>query len=256
MVTKKGDNRNLSADNNPANPDSVGKEKKNEDSQKKQSKQIMWAVILMVSIIVIILAVPYLMNNYFNKFDYNGLEFTKTKFGKLDVYVGDIPVFDSNPDSTKVTGKSIVSGYSLYLRNDPRKLKNIDVLLDINNITFIKQKSVYVSYNSSAPLCQHNVISAAELGKFLMNFGNLDVEGAFINEDYAKQSKVPYVTCENHPDNTVILVVNGNEDKISKIKKNCYELQYKECNILDVIEKFIVSVAEGYVSSVYLPGRG
>jgi len=255
MESKKGEKENnMSVSNNPDNMDTISDEMKSEESRKKQNKQLIWATVLMISVIAIILIVPYLMNNYFNKFDYNGIEFTKTKFGKLDVYVGELPIFNSDSGNA-ITGKSIASIYSLYLRNDPRKLDNVDVLLDVNNITFIKKKTVYVSYNSSAPPCNYNVVAAAELGKFLINFGGLDVEGAFINKDYAEQSKTPYVTCENHPDNTVVLVVSGQENKISKIKINCYEVQYKDCDILDVTEEFIISVSEGYINYTYSNGN-
>lgn len=233
--------------------------KKESELKEKQNKQVMWAVILILSVIVIVLATPHVVNNYFNKFDYHGLEFQKTRLGKINFYSTRIPIIvDSNnvPAGTGLavegieSEKKLIGTYALNLREDPRNSDNIKVDLDVNNITFIKQKTVYASFNSSDPPCQHNVISAAEIARFLIDFGGLKAEGAVVNEDYAELNKIPYVTCESNPDNTVILIKDGNETKISKLKKNCYEIMYKDCEILPVSEKFILSILEGYINSL------
>ncbi len=251
MDEKKGENEKIESKITENTPNIDGDNVADispEELKKKQNKQVMWAIILMAAMIIIILSVPYFVSNYINKFDYRGLEFTKTKIGRIDLYTSSIPVATS---SGSITGKNILSEYSFYVRNDPRKLDFVGVELDINNITFLKNKQVYVSYNTSDPRCEYNIVSAAELGTYLVNFGNLNVTGSFVNEEYANASKVPYVTCENHPYNTVILITYGNENKISKIKENCYELQYKKCDILPVIERFILAMTEGYLNSVY-----
>ncbi len=252
MDEKKGEKENIELKNSETDGINSNNESITEiipqELKEKQNKQIMWAIILMAAMIIIILSVPFFVSNYINKFDYKGLEFTKTKLGKIDLYTSSIPIVGS---SGSITGKNILSEYSFYLRNDPRKLENVEAALDVNNITFIKNKAVYISYNSSDPRCEYNTVSAAELGRFLINFGNLNATGSFVNEDYAKAGKVPYVTCENTLHNTVILVFSGDEDKVSKRNENCYELEYKECDILQVIERFILAITEGYLNSVY-----
>jgi len=239
-------------------PESEEKKKNREAIKQKQNKQIVWAVVLMVSMIAIIIAVPYLRDNVFSKFNYQGMTFQKMMVGQLEFYNTKLPVYSQSSYSGVGTGlvveeesqKKQTGSYELSLRKDPRELDNITVDLDINNITFVKSRTVYVTYNASDPICQHNVISAADLANFLLNFGNFDVKGAFMDKDYAEANKIPYVTCENSPDNTVIMVVAGNESRISKVKDRCYKIEYANCDMVGVIDKFILSISEGYLNSV------
>jgi hypothetical protein len=218
--------------------------------EEKNHKQLLWAIIIMVLVIVIILAVPFIIKNYFNSFEYSGIDFSKTKLGNIDLFSATIPIFSTDASGT-VTGKDVTSEFTLNLRNDPRKLEDINVLLDKENITLTRDRTVYVSYNSSDPPCQHNVLSAANLARFFLDFENVNIEGAVINKDYANQNNIPYITCDNHPHGTVFLMLNGNENLITKIKDNCYLLQYKYCDMLPVTEKFMLTDVEGYMNKIY-----
>ena len=258
---------NESFDNPESKNLKIPEEDKIEDSlekeaiKRKQGKQVAWALFLMISVIIIILAVPFLRDNIFNKFSYNGMEFSKSVNGQLEIFSTKIPLYSSG-------GKSVVSGmvveeitkekigdYELMIRVDPRKIDNINVDLDINNITFVKKNIVYIAYNSSDPSCEHNIISAADLARFLLNFGGLDVEGAVMDKEYATASKIPYVTCDTNPSNTVIRIVAGKESKIYKVKENCYELMYNNCDVQGVTNRFILSIAEGYTNTVVNENR-
>lgn len=242
----------------PSKDDSAQEILEDAGQGEKQNRQVLWAIILMAGLILIILAVPYFMNNYVNKFDYHGIEFQKTMLGKIVFYSASIPVY-SQKSIGAVTGAAIVGDserkqvgeYAINFRTDPRKTDDIKIELDISNITFRKDRTVYATFNSSDPPCQHNVISAAILARYLLDFAQFDAEGAVMEQEYAKANKIPYITCENNPDNTVIRIVNGKENKISKVGNRCYELQYKECDILPVTEKFILIITEGYMKSVY-----
>jgi len=257
MVEKEVDlNTNIGTD---PQTDIESEKKHKEITLKKQNRQLIWAVFLMVSVIVIIIAVPYLRDNVFNKFNYEGITFQKTKIGDLTFYNTNLPVYHQPVSLSSATGMVVdeipgndkdQGGYLLTLREDPRELDNIKSDLDINNITFIKSKTVYVTYNASDPICEHNVISAADIARFLLNFGKLDAEGATVNKEYADENKIPYITCDNSPDHTVINMVAGNESRIFKVKDNCYELMYANCDMVGVTDKFIVNIIEGYLNSV------
>jgi hypothetical protein len=232
-----------------------------EDKHKKkelkirQNKQILWAIFFMVAIIVILLVTPYVRDNFFNKFSYHGIVFQKTTVGKLIFYTTKLPIYSqvsslvvSLIDNESQANLKQTGIYVLNFRNDPRKLNNITVDLDVNNMTFVSSNTVYVTYNVSDPICDHNVVAAADLANFLINFGNFKVNGALMNKDYAEAKRVPYATCSNNPDNTVILVLAGNESKISKISKRCYEIEYANCEISQATDKFILSMVEGYMN--------
>ncbi|MBS3124119.1 hypothetical protein J4437_05810 [Candidatus Woesearchaeota archaeon] len=207
--------------------------------KKKQNKQVFWAVILMGSIIIILLAVP-ILTKLLGKFSYINLEFQKTKLGKITFYSAYIPLSD-------LTG-NIIGSYPINFRNDPRKLEYIKVDVPDNQITFKRKDIIYLSLEPSDLPCEDDTIAVVGITNFLKDFGAMQVKGASVNESYAKEIKFPYVTCKTHPDNTVILIKNKNETKINKISANCYELSYKECEILQVTEKFQLAVLEGYMS--------
>lgn len=217
--------------------------------KEKQNKQILWAVILMLSILVIILLTPYVINNFFNKFTYIGLDFQKTRLEKIDFYSARVPTTVTMPVTGALISLDKITGnYPVNFRNDPRKLEYIKVEIPDNKISFLKDNIVYISLNSNDPPCEQNVISAVTLTNFLIDFGSLKVRGAITDKNYSEANNVPYVTCENSPRNTVILLKSGNETIIKKDKDNCYELIYNNCEILPVSEKFILSILENYMS--------
>lgn len=229
------------------------KESKEGDSKslrKKQNNQILWALVLMASVIIIIFLVPYIKQNVFNKFKYAGLDFYKTKLG-----------------SDKVTGAAVSNGivfyyteiplinqygfpigdYSIYFRNDPRELENISVDIIENKVEFEKNRLVFISIQYDAPICEDNIVSVVGLTNFLDKFGNLQVKGAMNDVMYASNNDLEYVTCETSPNNTVIEFRTGNETEVKRINKNCYEIVYKDCEINKATEKFILTIMEGYM---------
>jgi len=55
------------------------KQKKKLTKKEMQNRQIMWAVILMISLILIVVAVPLIKKNFIDKFRYINLDFQKTR---------------------------------------------------------------------------------------------------------------------------------------------------------------------------------
>ena len=197
------------------------------------------AVILMVSVLLIILIVPFVVKNFINKFEHNGIEFQKTKLGEIIFYSTRIPL-------SNIQGQAIGT-YSINFREDPRELEFIEVIIPDNVIDFAKGKTVYISLEADVPICEDNLIAVAGLTDFLKSFGALSVKGAMSNASYANETGFPYVTCKNHPENTVILIKNGEETIIKKTGDNCYELMYKDCEINKVTEKFGLIILKKYM---------
>ena len=215
-------------------------EKPKETSLKqKQNRQILWALVLMASVIIIIFLVPYIKQNVFNKFEYTGLYFYKTNINGIILYSTEIPLVNSY--------NFPIGDYSIYFRNDPRELENISINIIENKIQFEKNATVYISIEYDAPVCEDNIVSVVGLTQFLDRFGALKVKGAMNDAVYASNNQLNYITCKTNPDNTVILLKTGNETTISKTGENCYELKYKECEINKVTERFILTIIEGYM---------
>ncbi len=212
----------------------------NKAGKTKQNKQILIAIILMLLVVAMIFLVPYVIQNYFNKFDYINLDFTKTKVGNVVFYNTLIPIVDEN-------GK-IIQDYGLDFRSDPRKLEYIEANIPTEELKVLRNVKTYISISPDIKQCEDNGIAMVSLSRFLGGFARLDVKGASTNSSYAKEFNLTYATCKTNPNNTVIVIQSDNQTKIEKTQKNCYELSYTNCEIIPVTEKFNLMILEQYMS--------
>lgn len=216
-------------------------EKDNENNLKKENRQIMWMMTLMTLIIIIVIMVPYVYNNFINKFDYNGLEFQKTKLGDLVFYSSKFPVVSG-------TGQ-VIGDYAVNLRNDPRELDDVIVNVTDNKIQFAlegnKFGTTYISLNPFMKMCEDTVISMAALSGFLGDSG-LEVKSAYTDKAYARENNGTHRWCYDSGFDTVIIVTDGNETSITEIAPNCYKISYKDCEILKASERFELLILEEY----------
>lgn len=233
----------------PEEPAKVSDENLTDEKTKaKQNKQIFWAIVLIAAIIVIIIFIPIIKTNFLNKFNYQGLVFQHTQMGKIDFYSTKVPMTKITPSNGSLIKKSQISGhFALDLRNDPRVNKNISIEVLDNRIGFIKDGIVYITFDSDDPACPQNVISAVTITNFLIDFAGLKLSGATTDKNYSIATKTPYITCDTTRENTVIWFHEGEENKVKKIRSNCYELTYKDCDMLPVAEKFVLEILKGYM---------
>lgn len=222
-----------------------------EDIKKKQNRQVMIAIFLMIAVTVIILATPFIYAHFFTKFTYMNLEFQKTKLGKIDFYSTRIPIVNKAPvPGELIDRKSAVAQYSINFRTDPRKAGYIKINTTFNNtnqIDFVKANTAYISLDPSMEKCDVNSVALINFAGILRDFAGLQIKSAVSDENASRELKIPYVTCKKNEWNTVINIRSGNETKIEKTGKNCYELVYKDCEIMEVTEKFNLLVIENYM---------
>lgn len=216
-----------------------------EDIKRKQNNQIKWAVFLMVGLIAIIVLVPYIKLNYLDRFEHKGLEFQKTKLGDLVFYSTEFPV---------VSGTGQITGsYSVNLRNDPRELEHIPVNISGDKIEFsvFKEKygDVYISLYPFMDMCEDSGIALLTLAGFLRDSG-LEISSGVTDKAYARDHNQTHKWCT--PFETVIVVADRgiyteeNETSITEIGTNCYELKFKDCEVMQVTEKFMLIILEEY----------
>jgi hypothetical protein len=211
---------------------------KQESKRTRENRQVGWIVALMVACILLIIGIPVAMH-YTNKFDYIGLEFYKTSSGGTNYFSTNVPVVDEN-------GEIVPAPW--HFRNDPRELEYIAINnIENNEIKFKKDRTVFIVLPPELPKCEENLPSVIDLTAFLDGFGLMEVKSAFNDREFAEKNNYPYVTCDISIDNTVIEIKNGSETKITRIKNNCYELQYRECEIKKVTEKFVFIILERYM---------
>jgi len=216
--------------------------KSSENLGKKQNSQIKWSIFLMISLIVIILVVPAVVKYYFNNFEYIGIEFQKTKLGDLVFYSTKFPVIG-------IQG-NVIGSYSMNFRTDPRDLEYIPVDVEDDKIKFVQiagggYTPVYISLDPSMEVCEDSVIAMVNLAEFLKD-SSLEVRSAVTDKAYAEERDENYMTCETSKSDTVILIKDGEETSITEVGPNCYQMIFKDCEILQVSEKFMLIILEEY----------
>jgi len=212
----------------------------------KQSKQLLWAVILMLALIIIIIAVPFINHNFINKFEYKGLEFQKTKLGDLIFYSVKFPVIAA---TGQVTGD-----YAVNFRIDPRELAKIPARIPNNRITFIQRSiggynPVYLTFDPDLKLCEDTSIALMNLAGFLRDSG-LEISSASTDQNYSEENDLKHKDCDSSKvaSDTIIKISEGNETSVTQLQKNCYEIKFKDCEILEGSERFMLVMLEEYAS--------
>ena len=180
-------------------------------------------------LLVAIFFASYYIFKSLNTFKYEGLTFTKERFGE-------IPLFHHYYN---FNSKGELFQYNLYLRNDPRKNtvpitgKAIDERIEFGQDNFV--------YLSVAPenltQCEYSRVGISNLASFLTD-NQLNVKGAAPNESLAEENNVRYATCSTHPNDIVIIIQAGNETKLIQEEDDCYIIQIANCEVLQAIEKF------------------
>ena len=203
------------------------------DKQLSDNKYLEKQILIVLGIALLFLIVGFLV--LFNQTESNrvnaiGLIWEKEMYGSISFYVANVQgySFDGQPINFKTN-----------LRNDPRKLRKIPI--EGGELNLVKNKPTYISldFESGIEKCGH--LALVHLGIFSANL-RLNFETAAINEEIAIENKLPYITCENSPDNSVFILKTGDESKIQKISENCYHLIVNECEIIEVIERFEIEI--------------
>ena len=205
---------------------------KEEKKTEKVDREIYWVLGVMLGLIIIFLAA----NSFFQSlktFEYEGLSFSKEKFG-------DIPVFHyyyyTFPRS--ITG-SVTNEQpkqiNIYLRNDPRENP-----VQINEEIEFQPKNhpIYISTNvTGLEECKPSV-GISTLSAFLSQNGHKLI-GAIPDMEQAINEDIRYANCGSSSGSNVILIQKGEETKITR-NEDCYIIDVNQCEIIPAVEKFIV----------------
>lgn len=205
----------------------IKKEKEtNVDKQLKKSVKRYLPFVLWLAVLAVIFVVLYFAFQGLGKVKYEGLVFTKEKYG-------DIPIYH----------------YSYLTEISADKLRTVEVLLRGNpaeskvpvsgEIVYPDGKTVYLGINSTVHECNYSMVGIAPLKIFLENNG-LNVKVGTVDRSEALKSNLTYVSCKNYPDNMVISIMPGDETKIDKSGELCHNIYISNCEVVPAAEKFIV----------------
>jgi len=216
----------------------IEREKKNKEQRKIENKQLKIILIIMASVVIIALLTYYI--SYTSKnFTYKGIKFTKIKQGSLEFWNTKIPI------RSPTTGE-IVEYYDMTLRNDPRTLEYIKT----PEVIKYGVNKVYLSFQKDMESCEDNLIGVANFARFA-SFAGINLKGASTDDNYANETGIPYVTCENADvtqGNTAIIMQNaslGGPTIIRKTINDCYVIDVNNCEMVQALERLMVITATG-----------
>ena len=204
------------------------KEKKVMPKKKDKGSEVMWVLIVMGVLIASVL-VAYFIIQSMKHFTYEGLDFSKVKYGKLDFY--------HYYYSFNSGGQIYVN--NVYLRIDPRDNK---VPVEGGEIVIYGGKRKYVSVNyTGLSECPDLIIAVDEFVKLFTN-NLIEVKAASPDKSEAQSKNISYVNCETNEDDMIFQIEKGDKTRVLVGDNNCYKIQVARCeDVLNAVEKFVVT---------------
>lgn len=227
-------------------------------AKNKNKTMIIFLIILVVVLALTILGLIFkeqvsdTWNTIYNKvsgntFIYQGMEFQKTKFGTIDLYV----------TSLAITGKDgQIRYFELKLYNDPRKLNNE------KNLTEKVLTKSYIALTNSTLDCNGTALAGYKLGEFFTALGS-QTKGALTDYTRASQDmnisgnlttkelKELVKNCSDSKSASIVILDTGyeqqkifNDFSVPELGKNenCYIIQAKNCESTKAVESFILDL--------------
>jgi len=189
------------------------------------------SLLVIIGIIILLIIAGLVYKEKSSKFTYNYIPFEKNYYGSILLYTARFNFVNNQGQ--------VLRSMEIDFRNDPRKIKDVNV--EVDSLKLVTDAKTYVVDNDIRPGCEDAGLAFINLARFLSNV-DLDVKGAVSNSTKALETNVTLASCSKYPGNTVILVGNGEENLIKQTSENCYEITFKECDVLRTTEKFEVFV--------------
>lgn len=200
--------------------------KKSSKKVSKQEREIVRDLFRIAAFIAVLVIIYFVVSAYFkslNHFTYEGLRFSKERYGEL-------PVYHYYYYFKNMEGKLIQ--YNLFLLHDPRT----NPVTVVGGPALFNKKTVYISIDESYPNCPDNLASIVDISTFF-NDNQLNVEAAVTNRTLADELDKAYATCESRAGSEVIEFHGGNETVI-KVDNNCHQIYVgPDCNVRQAVER-------------------
>ena len=224
-----------------------------DELKKEKTKHVFLTIVFIVVILGSLFLSYFLTDKYMNdrnsnSFEYHGLKYEKTKLGDITFYETHIPVQEDG---------LITGSYKMGIRNDPRELEYINVTIkEPEELDFYGLRTIYIVVDKDLKNCDLTIVSIATLTNFLETFGNFELDSGTNSREIANELNLSYVSPATYPKNTIITLKSGNETKIEKTRYNHYELDFNECEVNQVMDKFIVEIINQYMDEFEEEIRG
>ena len=172
-------------------------------------------IFIFLGIFLLVIALSFFIIKASTHFKYKGVEFDIVKEGKLTLYHTSFPVIHNGENAE----------YNIYLRNDPRELEKK-----------VPAKGTLLSIDDTVV----NITQEFECGgKEVIAIANLVNMYGAIGRDFIRDENA---SCDNLGRYMYITIQPGNETSIENFGPNCYNINIKDCEILEGTERFIVGM--------------
>ena len=186
----------------------------------KQDKQLR-NFLIVLGVIALLIAGFYVLVNSSPKFEYKGIEFNTVQQGEIIMYKTLLPLYNSQ-------GEKEVN-HRFYLRNHPKEIKDIPVPEEL------ELKRLVIINNSDNIICQGDGnIAVANLKQLYSVMGAKIWDASSLNESYRK--------CDKEGRYNYLDIKRGNKTEIIKKGPACYDLTFKDCEVLDVTERYMLKM--------------
>lgn len=205
--------------------------KKTDDKKiKYYESQAKWIFIIMGVLIIGIIVSVWLTSEE-QKFEYIGLDWER------ELFAGEIPIY-----ATQIRGHNpngIPINFKANFRNNPKELK-VPIQGDLS---IIANRPVYFSLDMDSNLNQCGTVSLISFGRFMAEM-RFELVTGVTTQEKADEFSRPYVDCTTNPDRTVFILKSGNKSLIRQDSenKNCYILEVKDCEDVQVLEKLQIGI--------------
>lgn len=187
---------------------------------KEFSKTLAKVLGFLVFLIILFFSVYYFLDSS-KTVKFKGVEYNKLQVGEVLFYHTQIPYL-KDPEGTK---------YNIYLRSNPNKISKS---IPLNEEISWKQ-IVVTNYSTNGLVCEgYSIIAQANFDQILSSGIGLTL----ITD--------PNATCDKENRYMHISIEAGDETKIEKTGEYCYRLEFTNCEILEVTERFLLEAISKY----------
>jgi hypothetical protein len=198
-------------------------EKTNETNPTKdksnENKILKYTLIISGLIILLVIGFAFYINSL-KSFDYKGVEFKTISYGDLILYQTTFPVMHE--------GK--LTPFNAYFRTKPSKLERIDFPEE----NFTAMKYTVLNFDEEIECDGDDVIAIANMRQIH------DAIGARIMTD-------ENATCDEEGRYAYLDIKSSDKTQIIQTGKNCYDLEFTDCEILPVTEKYLAELLSEFL---------
>jgi len=201
-------------------------EKHASKKQIKNFSKTLGIVLAFLAFLFLLFFVIYYISASSKTVNFKGVEYTKLQVGEVLFYHAQIPYL-KDLEGTK---------YNVYLRSNPKEISK-KIPLDGEDISW--KQLVVTNYSTNGLVCEgYSIIAQA-------NFNQILKEG--IGLTLLSNNTV---SCDEENRYMYLSIEAGDETKIEKIGESCYRLEFTNCEILEVTERFLLEAISKYYERV------